>query len=273
MELPWIGLLALVVDLALFSLVLAILPSELSPIYETASGKVILVIILSILTLFLVVSRPYVVLRMSFNSIYQIRSKAGWIAVAFLGLSLAPSFLVPQVWTSLSPALRTLFVLTMFQLAAIWTVITYYGDVFNKDNLAALCFGQAIESKNRNSKLSWIRNGFKHLREVASDSRLDLDRSKYEHFFAIRLFEYENVDADIENIRRVILEKKPLVPALKQIEVNCTYSDALLPRKGWRERLSAHVEPSARYIQLLYIALALAFLVLQETLKVVSKQG
>jgi len=195
--------------------------------------------------------RRRVVIRVNFNVVYrmkQIGQRIVLLFFVFLVMYIAVSLIYPAPGMASSAALIFLVILNCFLAGA---VVNYYGDVLNSDKLAALCFLQAIESKGSVSKGEWIRNALRHLREYASQSHVEIDTSRFQRLFAIRLLQGENVDSDLKNVSVSLLKHISPITALNNIKNSQQDFSFITTGKTRRERLDNYFEKANRYASLL----------------------
>ena len=200
-------------------------------------------------------SKRLVILRLRFNVVYRIRQLGQRLLAVSLGLFVIPiaafvavSLMYPN--TATSPYLGQMILAGLLVLP-VGTAVNYCGDVFTSNQLAALCFRQAMESKDRISKGKWITRALEHVREYASEFREEMYTSEFQHLFAIRLLQGENVDTDLENISKSLTNHSSLITTFNEIKNRQQAFSFITARKTVRERLRSHFEEANKYATLL----------------------
>jgi len=199
--------------------------------------------------------RRLVVSRLNFGVVYRMRQLGQRLVFVFLGLfaiSIAASAIISWMYPSAktSPYLGWI-ILASLSVLLIGMTVNYYGDVFTSNKLAALCFRQAVECKDPVSKREWITNALRHLREYTSEFREEMYTSEFQHLFAVRLLEGENIDTDLDNISKSLTDRSSLITTLNQIRNKQQVFSFITARKTLRERVGSYFEETNKYASFL----------------------
>jgi len=199
--------------------------------------------------------RRRVVLRLSFSGVYGMRQLGQRLVFVFLGLFvifIAASVVFSWIYSSAqTPPYLGWMILASLLVLLIGMTVNYYGDVFTSNKLAALCFRQAVEHKDPFSKREWVTNALKHLREYTSEFREEMYTSEFQHLFAIRLLQGENIDTDLDNISKSLTNHSSLITTLNEIRNKQQVFSFIAARKTLKERLGSSFEEMNKYASFL----------------------
>lgn len=143
-------------------------------------------------------------------------------------------------------------------------VMEGYFGVFPQLALARLYFGQARETRACDQKLGWIDSGLDSIREAASEFGLDFDNSWFKQNYAIRLFDGQNLDRELDQVSTSLSGGDSVMTALGQM--GAITSEQFKLRQSTRNRAAVMIRDGRDLIQIL---LALAVLSLEAVLKVI----
>lgn len=139
-----------------------------------------------------------------------------------------------------------------------------YFDAFPPIALAKLYFGQAKETRACDEKLRWIDSGLDSIREAASEFGLDFDSSWFKQNYAVRLFDGQNVDKELDQISTGLSHGHSILAAIGQMGAITSEQFKLI--QSTRNRVAVMVRNSKDLIQIL---LALLVLSLEAVLKLI----
>jgi hypothetical protein len=146
-------------------------------------------------------------------------------------------------------------------------VMEGYFGVFPPIALAKLFFGQAKEARARDEKLRWIDSGLDSIHEAALEFGLDFDGSCFKQDYAIRLFDGQDVDRELDQVSTSLSRGDSILAALGQIgQMGAVTSQQFKLRQSTRNRAVAMVRNGKDLIQIL---LALLVLSLEAVLKII----
>lgn len=259
------------VNLSLFLLLLAIyFPSSIFAYFATVvfanfPGFIVACFVISIPVWRLMLNkRSHFILGWDFQTVHNIQEKTARLApVLFISLLLFAGILMLSMYAlkSLPLALVILSITYILLEILVVTVLIelYFAGAFYLERLIVLCFRQARELKYPISKLKWIRNALKHIRERASKFNLELDSSELERYFAARLFEDKAVNKEL-NLVSSSFWACNLTLAMEKLKIDLKLSI----RKGLKERLSAYSKSKIMEISglILYLIVLLIYLYL-----------
>lgn len=205
-----------------------------------------------IVGLLAVLMQTRVLLRLDFLKIRLIRKVGRALeyvffvpALFFLAIAIAASIgvFVLQVPSEVGPYLGFILAGT-FIIFVVGVLLDSYTDAFFPRTLAGLYFRQAREMENPSAKLDMIREAFKNLKEVAADFYLEFDSSGLEHLFALRLFDRQDVNKDLDRVSTRLLHEDSIPSVMNELGGDA--QDLFSPRKTRRRGSGAKVESVAK---------------------------
>jgi hypothetical protein len=168
--------------------------------------------------------------------------------------------LLQQLW--MNTWIVAMVGLTMYGAAG---VMVSYFNVFAPTTLAKLSFGQAKETRASDRKLKWIRDGLNSIRAAAEEFGLDFDSTWFKQHYAIRLFDGQNVDSDLDRVTTCLSRGESILAALGEMGVKTC--DLFELRRTRMQRVSDLLNSVKGYGEFLVAIAAMVSLVIQVMLR------
>jgi hypothetical protein len=146
-------------------------------------------------------------------------------------------------------------------------VMASYFNVFAPRTLAKLSFGQAKETRASDRKLKWIHDGLNSIRVAAREFGLDFDSTWFKQHYAIRLFDGQNVDSDLDRVSSCMSRSESILAALG--EMGAISPDSFKLMQTRKQRAATVLKAVGGFLEIIVaIVAAIVAAMLQVTLKV-----